>query len=516
MRRAVLLVAGRILLACPVVLAFFAGGYFDQPRLVAGVVAWALVIVVLIAGLPPLPVSWPGRAAVAGLATMCAWTGVSLAWAPLAGPALDSTVRLLLYLGTLVAAVALLRQRSAMRAVEPVLGLGAAVVLGYGLCGRLLPTVVEHTTSWTAGARLEQPITYWNAEGLLGAMGLVLCARMAGDRSRPLALRALAAASAAPLGMGIYLSYSRGAMAAALVGICVLVAAKPTWPQLRAAGLAVVIAIVTASASAAFPGVSAMEGTLGQRVDEGLAMLTFLLCAMALAAIVTVRVARDERSGRCRMGLLRWAHRLPALAAVAVILVAAGIVGGGIRERGGATELNERPNASRLTSVASRRYDYWRIGVRALDDDPLRGAGAGAFRVIWLRERPVPESALEVHSLELEVALELGVIGALGLVLLVVGTGVAARRAMRQAPQAAAGAVAACTVWIVHATIDWDWQVPAVTLPAIVLAGGLIALAEGVRPAARVRAGAADSAPVSAPPAPGPIDRPDARVGSAA
>jgi len=33
-------------------------------------------------------------------------------------------------------------------------------------------------------------------------------------------------------------------------------------------------------------------------------------------------------------------------------------------------------------------------------------------------------------------------------------------------------------VWFLHASIDWDWQLPAVTLPAIVLAGALLALSE--------------------------------------
>ena len=38
----------------------------------------------------------------------------------------------------------------------------------------------------------------------------------------------------------------------------------------------------------------------------------------------------------------------------------------------------------------------------------------------------------------------------------------------------AAGASAAMLAWFLHASIDWDWQLPAVTLPAVVLAGALI------------------------------------------
>ena len=66
----------------------------------------------------------------------------------------------------------------------------------------------------------------------------------------------------------------------------------------------------------------------------------------------------------------------------------------------------------------------------------------------------------------------------LGLGALVVGVGLAGRRALRRKPELAPGACAALAVWGLHATIDWDWQLPAVTLPAIVLAGALIAASE--------------------------------------
>ena len=132
----------------------------------------------------------------------------------------------------------------------------------------------------------------------------------------------------------------------------------------------------------------------------------------------------------------------------------------------------------RLTSVDSRRYDYWRVAAGAIAEDPLRGAGSGAFRVIWLRERPVAEGVLEVHSLPLEMAVELGIPGVIGLGLLVVGSLAAARRSLREHPALAAGPAAAGTVWLVHATIDWDWQLPTVTLFALVLAGALIAASE--------------------------------------
>ena len=77
------------------------------------------------------------------------------------------------------------------------------------------------------------------------------------------------------------------------------------------------------------------------------------------------------------------------------------------------------------------------MGLEAFADQPLRGVGSGGFRVEWVRERPVRESALETHSLPLEMATELGLPGLLGLGLLVVGVGLAGRRALRRHPELA-------------------------------------------------------------------------------
>jgi O-Antigen ligase len=478
-RRAVLLTAAAVLLAGPTALAFFSGGFFDEPRLVAALAAWVLVLVVALLGPRPLPVRAPGWAVVGSLAFLTAWSALSLSWAPLSGPATDNVQRLLLYLGTLVAAVGLLRLPVVSRAVEPALALGVSVVIGYGLSGRLLPGVIELSRSSAAGGRLEQPITYWNAEGALAAIGFVLCARIAGDGGRPAALRALATAACAPLGMGLYLSYSRGAIAAAVVGLIVLLAVAPTRTQLRAVAGAVIAGLVAGACSAAFPGVARLSGSADTREEHGAIMLAILIAVMLAAGATGARAARARQQAEPGGEPLRFARRLPAVAAAAVALAVAGLVAGGLGERGEPNpETFRETSASRLTSVSSRRYDYWRIGLRAFERHPLEGLGSGGFRTAWLRERPVKEGVLEVHSLELEMAAELGVPGLLGLAVMLGGAAAAGRRALRCGRPIAAGCCAAGTVWLLHASIDWDWQLPAVTLPVVIMAGGVVAASE--------------------------------------
>src|ERR671923_3110578 len=101
MRRAVHAVAAACLLAGPTVLAFFSGGYFSEPLLIAGIVCWALVLALAIASPAPLPGATPGRLALAGLAALAAWSAISLAWAPLGEAAIHDVQRLVLYAGAL-------------------------------------------------------------------------------------------------------------------------------------------------------------------------------------------------------------------------------------------------------------------------------------------------------------------------------------------------------------------------------------------------------------------------------
>ena len=75
--------------------------------------------------------------------------------------------------------------------------------------------------------------------------------------------------------------------------------------------------------------------------------------------------------------------------------------------------------AQRLASVQSNRYAYWKVAVASFADHPLQGEGSGSFRAIWLREREFREVIRDAHSLYLETAAELGLVGLLSLALLV-------------------------------------------------------------------------------------------------
>jgi hypothetical protein len=481
------------------VLAFFSGGYFTGSRLVAGIVAWTLLAGLLVARRPRLPLAF------AALALLVGWTWLSTLWAPLGAPASASVELGLLYLGALGAAFVALR--GAARAVEPVLAGGVLVVIGYGIAGRVLPDLVELSRTRSAGGRLDQPLTYWNATGALAALGLVLCARLAGDRTRPLALRAAAAAGSAPLGLGVYLSYSRGALTALGVGLAVLIALAPTWPQLRAGAIALEAAALCAGVASLLPAVTAAEGD--DFAAQGAILLVVLLAAMAGAAALQAWSARAEEDGTTPTGPLgaraeedgttptgppgapgtgdrgaaerrsdaRWApptHRIARAAVVAAVALtlapfAAAVVDPDDEPRDpafGAT-------AHRFTDAGSRRFDYWEAALKGFASDPAFGRGAGGYQAIWLEERDVRERVVDAHSLELETAAELGLVGLALLALFLGAVATAAPRAGRVQP----GLAAALAVYGAHSAIDWDWELPALTLVAVVLAGAILGAA---------------------------------------
>jgi O-Antigen ligase len=450
------------LLAGPTVLAFWSGGFFDQPRLWAALGACALLA--LAAVVAPLPRRRGTWLAVGALAALAAWTWLSAGWAPLTGDALDDAQRVALYAVGFLAAVMLLG--AAPRAVEPALALGALVVTGYGLAGRLLPGIVHEAASRSALGRLEQPLTYWNAMGALAGLGMVLCVRLAGDPSRRPGMRAAALAGAVPLGLGVALSFSRGALVALAVALGVLLVLAPTRAQRRAIAVAVALALVAAVVGIELGGVRALVGTLGRREAEGAAMLALLAVLMGSAAVLA---SRPAPVGDLRRPSLR------AVAVGAVLVLVAGAVAASQRTpAAGAT-------AARLASADSNRYGYWRVARRSWTEHPLAGVGASGFRVEWRRERTVADPARDAHSLPLETLAELGLVGFALLVAWAAGVVEAARAAWRAAPAAAAGPAAGLVLWAVHACLDWDWEMPALTLVALALAAALLAQAEALR-----------------------------------
>jgi O-antigen ligase len=185
----------------------------------------------------------------------------------------------------------------------------------------------------------------------------------------------------------------------------------------------------------------------------------WLALAVGLLAMLAVRLPALDR--RIAVPL---AAGVALAAAVALIAVARGF---------DSSTTTPSSGASRLTTVSgSNRAQYWGVAWRDVENRPVVGSGAGSWGRYWVRERPVPQPARDAHSLFLETLAELGPLGLAFLVAVFAAPFVAAVRTRGDRLTAAAlGPFAAYTA---HAAQDWDWEVPAATVPAIVCAVALL------------------------------------------
>ncbi len=109
------------------------------------------------------------------------------------------------------------------------------------------------------------------------------------------------------------------------------------------------------------------------------------------------------------------------------------------------------------------RTMFWQAARDASAAHPIGGTGAGTFATVYTEVRGAGPAARDAHSLYLQTLSELGVVGlaliALFLALPLLG-GLRAR---------AAAPLGGFVVFVLHAGVDWDWQMPALTVAALAL-----------------------------------------------
>src|SRR5207244_10052878 len=133
----------------------------------------------------------------------------------------------------------------------------------------------------------------------------------------------------------------------------------------------------------------------------------------------------------------------------------------------------------RVNLSGSGRADYWRVAWREFAENPVLGAGAGSYERYWVRDRPNAFFARDAHNLYLEVLAELGPIGLL-LLCVALGTPLVAAVRLRRRPLVAAVA-AAYVAFLLHAAIDWDWEMTGLTITALLCGAALVVAARPER-----------------------------------
>ena len=426
------------------------------------------------------------------LFALAAFSAISVNWSIAPANSWLEANRTLAYAATFAGAIALVRL-SAGRWRSVIAGLLLATLLlsAYAVASKIAPATLDASDTF---ARLSVPFGYWNAVGLTAALGIAPALWLGARRDGHAALNALAAPVLCLLLVALVLSYSRGAVLAAAVGIAFWFAFVPL--RLRALSVlaigglaaAAVLAWTFAQPALADDNVSLpARSAVGHRL--GLVLLAALVVAFLVALILRFARERNPLSATRR-------HRLGIVALVVLALVPLAAVGAGAHSSRGlfgtishgwyelTTPNAQQPSnsASRLTATGSMQALYWSYALDVFDAHPLTGAGAGAYAVAHQQYVTSPAKALNAHSYIFQTLADLGLLGLALSLAVAIGWGIAAVRAAGPfRPRAPSGEaaeriglltmIAVVIAFAVHSGVDWTYFVPGDALIALLCAG---------------------------------------------
>jgi O-antigen ligase len=476
---------------------FNAGGFFPGSVAFATVLlAAALALRIALAESPFEGFTLPVTIAAGALGLFGLWSLLSGRWglhAP--GRALVEFDRALLYLLVLVLFGSLRRTAWRLRWMLRGLALGIVAVCVTGLATRVLPDAFPIAET-IADDRLSYPVTYWNALGVLASVGTIICFHFASSRSEPPAVRVLGAGAIPLLVTTLYFTFSRGAIAAGIVGLVAYVAIGR--PRALPSGLLATVPAAVIAVLVAYDAdlLASLDPTTSAAADQGRTVaLVVVACALAAGLLRLALLALDSRLPRLHLwqpaSARSRAIAAGAVAAVAIVLLLALDVPGGIGDQYDKFVHNSSSGTSgadlrtRLSNPTNNgRIDEWDVALDAFSEKRLGGYGAGTYQNLWAVDRPITLSVRDAHSLYVEALAEVGVVGSL-LLIASLATILIALALRSRGPHRTLYAVllAVTLTWALHAGLDWDWEMPAVTLWVFALGGAALAASREDRPA---------------------------------
>ena len=204
------------------------------------------------------------------------------------------------------------------------------------------------------------------------------------------------------------------------------------------------------------------------------------LALLLLAGRRLARAARRRRRSRRSSPGFRTFHRarwprLPPRRIVCGALAAITARGQGLRRVSHSDPVRpDRPALATSSASRARPHDLLAGRAERLPRPPALGSGAGTYDLYWTRDRPFGTGARDAHSLYVETLAELG---PLGLALLLAAPRRRSPRCGSRGTGRSCGARRAYAVYLVHAAADWDWEIPTLTLTALVC-GALLAASD--------------------------------------
>jgi O-antigen ligase len=444
----------------------------------------------LVVGLAALPRGRPAapgvRVACAGLVGYAAWSYLSILWAHQQGDAWDGANRTALY--AIVFALFALWPVPARTAAVLVGGFALAIA-GVGLVELLGAAGSSHPASYFIDGRFASPTGYANANAALWSSAFWPCVVLGSRRQASPLARGVLIGAAVLLGGLALLGQSRGWLFALPVVAAIFLVATP-----QRVRTSLTLLLAGAGVAVTLPAVLGVYDKSGSALSHSMesAARAILLAAVVAGILAALAALPDRRRRLSGVGGRRLGA---ALLAAAVLAAGVGMVVY-VAERGSPftdvahawnqfkTKGTPHGGTNRLGRLGSHRYDFWRVALSRFEHAPLVGIGADNYQQDYLLYGKSAETPLYPHSVELRTLSQTGLIGALLLVTAGAAGLVAAARARRRrsgwGAAAAAAGVGAFTYWLVHGSVDWLWEFPALGAAAFALLG----LAAGLAPRA--------------------------------
>ena len=468
-----------------VLLAADQGGYFQQSW------GWAaagllLPIIVWLFVSARAELGTLDRLILAAFSVFALWTGLSTVWSDAPARSLVESERSLLYL-TAIAAMVLLTRRSNLQLLVVAVWAAVAVIDVYSLCTRLFPDrlgVYDPVSTY----RLSEPIGYWNGLGLFTVIGSLLAVGLAA-RTANAALRIVAASSLTILLPVFYFTFSRASWI--VLGVGVVVALLYDTRRLQLVSWLLLLAPAPALAAlvaARSEGLTHAQRPLAEAVHDGHRLALALLVLLPVTAGCAVLGIWLERRVHVAQRVRRSYAAVLVGAVVVVLTVGFVHVGGPVRAVERAYDSFKSPPAQTGTNLNERlldlssngRVELWHVAWRDYEGHELWGSGAGTFDRYWFRDRETNFNARDAHSLYIETLAELGPVGLAALLVGLIAPLLAAVRVRRE--PLAPLLLSAYVAFLVHAGVDWDFELPGVSLAGLFSGVALIVLSRGVRP----------------------------------
>ena len=498
------LVPGVVVVGVMLFWAIHNGGYDPGTWYWGALLFLGMLAAMLALGLTRTPLPRAAAPALTLFGLYVAWSYLSISWAQSPGDALQGSNRALLYL--LILAVMLLIPWTPGAALGALLlytlGIGVVAVV---LLARLASA--DHVGSLFVAGRLASPTGYLNSTAALFMIDALTATALAARRELPGLLRGvLIAIACASLQLTLIVE-SRGWLFTLPVVVLVALAIVPD--RLRvAAAAAVPIAAALGLLHRLLDVYRANPGTELNHAASAAGRAALIICAVALVLGCLIGWIEELRKPR---RLPRRTRR--AAGSVVVLLAVVAVIAGGTAATHGdplgflsrqwhgfAHPQVSSSTGSHFADVGSGRYDFWRVAIDAVLAHPVGGLGQDNFADYYITRRHTGEEPSWTHSLELRLLAHTGFVGFALFVGFMVAAIAVALRARRRGPGitpwVAAAALIPLTVWVVHGSVDWFWEVPALTGPALGFLG--VAMSLGVQ-TSPTRAPAAQPASAPAP-----------------